>query len=392
MNSRKRVLIVGGKDFAMSCLTELGIAFTLIQKASDKTEWQTKNAELIIEMDYEALDHCPLVVHQAHMECHFDAVFSFTEFGLYPAAKIADELDIPSNCNIDAVTLTRNKFLLREKLRTLNQYYVPFLLTNDLASANVFMEAQSNGIIVKPVSGAGSLGVFFAKDAEALALAFNNRSDSNQELLLEKFIGGDEYSIETLSKSGQHEVLAITQKTTSGSPHFVELGHVQPALLDQSLKSDIEHFCIALLDIVGHKDGPCHSEIKVENGAIFLIETQTRNGGDHIWRMTQITTGADLFKETYQHILKLPQSRPLASATHSEIRYFCEPQPCKNLIETYRLTPGVCDIHWRGDIGGSAFTPRSSYDRAGYILAAGCSLQDTRAAIQGFSLLIENNG
>ena len=61
-----------------------------------------------------------------------------------------------------------------------------------------------------------------------------------QEVILEEFIEGPEYSGESIAYEGKYKLLAITEKHTTGAPHFVEIGHRQPALLEPEMFKKIE--------------------------------------------------------------------------------------------------------------------------------------------------------
>lgn len=47
--------------------------------------------------------------------------------------------------------------------------------------------------------------------------------------IIEEYIEGAEYSVETISYQGTHTLLAITKKYTTGNPHYIEVGHLEPA-------------------------------------------------------------------------------------------------------------------------------------------------------------------
>ena len=49
-----------------------------------------------------------------------------------------------------------------------------------------------------------------------------------------------------------------------------------------------------LLCLVGIENGACHTEIKIVNDCIYLIEINARPGGDHIaFPLTELSTGYD---------------------------------------------------------------------------------------------------
>lgn len=50
-------------------------------------------------------------------------------------------------------------------------------------------------------------------------------------IIAEKFIEGPEVSVEAISWDGQHTILGVTDKITTGYPGFVETGHSMPSAL-----------------------------------------------------------------------------------------------------------------------------------------------------------------
>ena len=56
-------------------------------------------------------------------------------------------------------------------------------------------------------------------------------------------------------------VLQITDKLTTGAPHFVEMGHSQPCGLGRTNISSIEDLARRAVKAIGIKNGPAHVEI-----------------------------------------------------------------------------------------------------------------------------------
>ena len=112
-------------------------------------------------------------------------------------------------------------------------------------------------------------------------------------VLIEEFLsGGQEYSVESLSYHGKQYIIQVTQKDSSGPPHCIELGHHQPAKLSKDEKSLVEKAVSEALSAAGITNGPCHTEIKMIDGKIYLIEINGRPGGDHIaYPLTELSTG-----------------------------------------------------------------------------------------------------
>ena len=76
-------------------------------------------------------------------------------------------------------------------------------------------------------------------------------------------MSGPEVSVETLTVDGECYVVQITDKITTGAPHFVEMGHTQPSRLSADITEQIRSIAIAANKAVGIDNGPSHTEIIV---------------------------------------------------------------------------------------------------------------------------------
>lgn len=152
-------------------------------------------------------------------------------------------------------------------------------------------------VIVKPRDNSGSRGVKLCRNqyelSESMAEALEcSKLDS---VLVEEFIEGQEYSIEGLHFGGKSEVIQFTEKKTTEFPYNVELGHKQPANLTDEQKSTIKEI-IALIGYALHFENcPSHTELKINDRGIFVIETSPRLGGDFITStLVPLSTGINM--------------------------------------------------------------------------------------------------
>ncbi len=155
-------------------------------------------------------------------------------------------------------------------------------------------------VIVKPTDRSGSRGIYkvFSKEEIKEVLPHVLKEGFEKKALVEEFVDGEEYSVEYISFKGEHRFLALTQKFTTGAPHFIETGHMQPACVPDvvlmKIKSIVEH----ALDTLELKNGASHSEIKISSsGEIKIIEIGGRMGGDCIGSdLVLHSTGIDYVK------------------------------------------------------------------------------------------------
>lgn len=140
--------------------------------------------------------------------------------------------------------------------------------------------------LLKPADGSGSRGIRYAE-------AWNEVEPhlSGSGWVLEQYLSGEEYSVETLSVHGVHHTFGITAKTTTGVPRFIERAHVFPAILEKTVADSILDAVFRFLDAAGYANGPAHTEVMVHAGGIDVIESQARLGGDRIPTLIVRATG-----------------------------------------------------------------------------------------------------
>jgi biotin carboxylase len=185
-----------------------------------------------------------------------------------------------------------DKSIIRDKVKNVSGLSHPkFWICKDATAP----EIQSFPVVVKPIAAGGKRGVSVVRSAEELAPSLEEaiKVSKIEGALIEEFLGGgQEYSVESLSYHKKHYVLQITQKDSSGPPHCVELGHHQPADISADLRARVISVISGILDAAGITDGPSHTEIKIIDRKIYLIEVNGRPGGDHIaYPLTELSTG-----------------------------------------------------------------------------------------------------
>ena len=156
-------------------------------------------------------------------------------------------------------------------------------------------------VIVKPLDRSGSRGITKLESADGLEDAIHIAIEQGFEdaALVEEFVEGNEYSVEYISWKGTHSFLALTYKYTSGAPHFIETGHLEPAPVDEKVVERIKSITEHALDSLGIKYGASHTEVKVnKDGVIKIIEIGGRMGGDFIGSsLVKLSTGVDFVEQ-----------------------------------------------------------------------------------------------
>lgn len=210
---------------------------------------------------------------------------------------VAEKMGLPGN-SMEATIKSTNKYLMRQAFRENADPSPQSILVEentDLDKLNL-----TYPVIVKPIDRSGSRGIYKVECFDTLKAAVQGAMEQGFEkkALIEEFAEGDEYSVEYISYRGQHFFLAMTKKYTTGAPHFIETGHMQPAPVGGDLLENVKRIVTHALDSLGLKNGASHTELKISReGTIRLIEIGGRMGGDCIGSdLVYYSTGYDFVK------------------------------------------------------------------------------------------------
>ena len=211
---------------------------------------------------------------------------------------VAENLGL--SCNPTATTLQcTNKFEMRKKMKENGVKTPAFIkVSNDSSTWNV--ENMKFPVIVKPTDRSGSRGItkVFNKNELEEAIKYATKDSFEKMAIVEEYIEGNEYSCECISYKGNHHFLAFTKKYTTGSPNFIETGHMEPSDIKIEYQEEIKNNIFKALTALGIQNGASHTEFKVnEKGEFGIIEIGARMGGDCIGSdLVQISTGYDFVK------------------------------------------------------------------------------------------------
>ena len=242
---------------------------------------------------------------------------------------VANEMGLTAN-SMTCTEITTNKFLMRQILSISDLPCPKFIQSN--SAKQIIDQGLYFPMIVKPTDRSGSRGVTKVHTLQELESAIKRAETESfsKEVIVEEFIVGQEYSVESVSWKGEHYVLQITEKETTGAPYFVEKAQHQPANISEELKQEISEVVIASLDALGVHNGASHSEIFITpENKIFITEIGARMGGDYIGSdLVELSTGFDFVRAVIEIALGSfnPQSICIDKKAYSGV-YFIFPDP-----------------------------------------------------------------
>lgn len=244
-----------------------------------------------------------------------------------------------------------------------------------LEELEIALDQISFPCILKPSDNSGSRGVTLCKSAEECIANYEYvvSSSRNGKILVEEYMKGPEVSVEVFIEKGVAHVLQITDKITTGAPHFVELGHSQPTRLAESICREIRSVAQKACESVGLVDGPAHLEMIITDDGSKMVEMGARMGGDCITsHLVPLSTGIDMTKQTIRYSLGLPIDLNQKYYKASAVRFITVKQgkivKIKNVAKAYKVA-GVTDIGFFKKVGDECGEINSSSDRVGFVVA-----------------------
>ncbi len=304
------------------------------------------------------------------MKYQIDAIVTAaTDKPLVMMARVAKELNLPFY-SVETAQWSTDKFQMKERFELGGVPHAQGRLISKVEEA----EGLVFPVIVKPRDNSGSRGVKLCRDKNELQISIDEALENSKldTVLVEEFIEGPEYSIESLHHDGKSEVIQFTEKKTTEFPYNVELGHIQPATISDENKQKIREIVAKIGKALNFENCPSHTELKINERGIFVIETSPRLGGDYITStLTPLSTGVNLEDELLKISLGEEINPSPKAVQYSGVRFFAfkEGSIIKHVpeISFVKEWPHVVDFSFNLQKGEKVHQITSSLNRYGHI-------------------------
>ncbi|PWL30498.1 MAG: hypothetical protein DCO96_05845 [Fluviicola sp. XM-24bin1] len=295
-------------------------------------------------------------------------ITSATDKPLVMMARIAEEFKLPF-FPVKTAAICTDKFRMKEVFQA---HGIPCADGHLIETSK---DITSYPAIIKPIDNSGSRGVYFcSNEAEAetfIEEAFKHTKSPH--LLVESIIEGKEYSVESLHFEDEVEIVQITEKITTEFPTNVEIGHIAPAEITALEREAIVEIIRTIHNAFEFRYCAAHTELKIKDGNITVIETSPRLGGDFISSdlaplSTEINMEDQLIAMALGSKLDLPSVQPQYSGAF--FFQFEAGKRIKNLptLEPLDAMQSLKKIAISVRLDETIGTIQSSLDRHGYFV------------------------
>ena len=381
----KKIMILGASILQLPAIEkarELGLEIVVVDMNPDAVGFKVPGVikEVISTIDIEA-------VVAAAKKHKIDGIMTLaTDMPMRSVAAVVKDMGLVG-IDEDTALKATNKAEMRVAL---SKGEVPIPKFFKVSNEEEYLEATKQfkvPFIVKPADSSGSRGICEVKDfhdKDAIMAAYNYCKPFSRvgDVIVEEYMDGSEVSVETISIDGECHIIQITDKLTTGAPHYVEMGHSQPTRHSKEIARKIVEIAKAANKAIGITNGPSHTEIIVTEEGPKIVEIGARLGGDNITtHLVPLSTGVDMVECCIKIALgEKPNIEPKWNKG-AAIRYFEQHAGIvKSIegIEDAKKIDGVKQISIVHDVGEEITEITSSGARMGFVIAQD---EDTEKAI-----------
>ncbi|MFJ2091614.1 ATP-grasp domain-containing protein [Streptomyces sp. NPDC087901] len=403
MNPDTTLMLVGANDETVQKARQLGLHVLLLQHPSKLSAEQERLSDHTRVLDYTDWSEVRPVAEELKASPGFGAALSLTEAGLENAGRVNDLFGL-GGTGFEVANRIRDKWAMRLHLAGLDPAALAAASLVKREDLDVFAGRHGYPFVVKPTDGTASLGVFRVEapedadrvwaEVERLRGTRTDRISTLfvlQDFLMEEYVDGPEFSVESFSFAGRHVVVAITEKFVDPR-HFAELGHAVPARLDPAAAQQVRECVSGFLDLMGIRDGVCHTEVRIGARGPAIIESHNRIAGDAITDLVQGAYGIDLVTHALGWPFGLVPELPDTLEAHAgaSTRFLVgEAGRVESVsgVEEARRQPDVLAVRLNAGPGDAVRDLKDNWDRIGLVAVTG---PDTTSAIRRGAELIRD--
>lgn len=224
------------------------------------------------------------------------------ESGVGVADHLAHRLELPTANGIGKTEAKRHKALMVDVLRAAGIRHARSERVSSPDQATAFA-AQGTGypIVLKPLQGAGTLGVHVAHSDDDVHSYFTKNVGSvdmwgnvNETFLAQEFLEGEEYMVDTISAAGHHRVAEVwrADKRVVDGSRIYDLSALLPP--SDPVYPTLTDYVFAVLNAFEISWGPVHAEVMVTSNGPVLIELGARLHGGIAPSITLPVYGSNL--------------------------------------------------------------------------------------------------
>lgn len=320
-----------------------------------------------------------------------DGVVTANEYLTPTVAAVCAELSLPGNDPRYAAA-ARNKPAMAARFAECG---VSAPQTHTVGDEDALVDLVTAGAVqlpcvVKPAEGAGSLGVSVMTGVRDARQAFRHARAplaslpygiaADRRVLVQNYIEGTEWSVESVTREGVTHHVCVTEKHTTSGVHRVDTGLGVPARIPPDQRHALLTEVTKAIAAVGIVNGISHTEAKVAaDGRCTVIEIGARIAGGRIAALIELALGVDLWRACVDVAVGAPPDLAPTRSGYAAIRFVTAPHPGRLVALEHLPSPGgdLREVRVLRRAGAEVAGPDSSHGRLAHLVVTGPDAHST---------------
>jgi hypothetical protein len=256
--------------------------------------------EVLAQPDHSTLEHTLHTVAYLSRARSFDRIVALDDYDVETAAALREHFRVPGMGDSTARHF-RDKLAMRSTARDEGIPVPDFTRVFNEDEIRDFIARVPPPWMLKPRSEASASGIVKIHSAAQLSSELEARGDRRSYFLLEEFVRGDVYHVDSICRDGQ---VLFAEVHRCGTPPF-EVAHGGGVYTSQTVERggpeevELRALNSRVLGRLGLRSGVAHVEFlrAEEDGRFVMLETSARVGGAHTAEMVEAATGLNLWEQ-----------------------------------------------------------------------------------------------
>lgn len=288
-----------GEEFIRECKRQgCYVILLTVEKLADAA-WPRESIDQIFLMpDLSKLPDVIYAVSYLARSHRIDAIVPLDEYDVEMAAILREHMRLPG-MDFSQTKVFRDKLAMRVRAQEKGVQVPEFTAVLNHGAVNDYMARVAPPWVLKPRLEAGAMGIKKIHSQDELWHWVNELGDQQSFRVLEKFLPGDVYHVDSLVDDGK-VIFSSAQKY--GQPPM-NVAHEGGVFVTQTLpptSSDskaLRKMNAEVIKALGMDFGATHAEfIKAHaDGEFYFLEIAARVGGAHIAELVEMTSGVNLW-------------------------------------------------------------------------------------------------
>jgi len=233
----------------------------------------------------------------------FDRLVALDEFDMETVAALREHMRVPG-MGRTATSHYRDKLVMREEAQRAGFLVPEFSRVLVHAELHQWMEKVPAPWVLKPRAEASAIGIRKCHEAAQVWKALEELGDRQSFSLLERFVPGDIYHVDSIVSDGKVVFAAVSGYGKPPMQTMHEGGVFTTRVIDRGSEEarELTRMNAELMPALGMKSGVTHAEyIRArepgKDWKTYFLEAAARVGGAFIANVVEAATGVNLWRE-----------------------------------------------------------------------------------------------